>query len=59
MQILGDTWHHWAFLLKFGMLYNTYFRRWGEVNLVFNSLCDEATDLAVAWSGRKSSRFSI
>lgn len=45
-------------ILKFGTLYNTYSRLWREVNLVFDSLCDAAANLEVAWSGRKSSRFS-
>lgn len=45
-------------LLKFGTLYNAYFRPWREVNLVFDSLCDAAADLEVAWSGRKSGRSS-
>lgn len=44
-------------LLKFGTLYNTYSRLWREVNLVFDSFCDAAANLEVAWSGRKSGRF--
>lgn len=36
----------------------THSRLWREVNLVFDSLCDAAANLEVAWSGRKSGRFS-
>lgn len=58
IHLLGYVSRDWDSLLTFGMLKNTYIRTWRQVNLVFNRLCGEATNLAVAWSGRKSGRFS-